>query len=776
MQARYANATLRLQPDPDQLRSWWRAMVKSGDVHEVRLPKTRRGPHRLYGVASGYFDEEDAFVTALAAIGGEDAEGVYLTLNPVNPALLARASNRLQDGKPVTTTDADITKRRHLLIDIDPDIPTGVSATDTERQIALDRRDAIYDALTEMGWPPPVAILSTGNGGGLVYRVRGENTPEAAQLIGRVLNGIKSAFHGDGVKIDTTVHNAARIAKVAGTISAKGDDLPDRPWRVATADFMVDPIPVPIGFLNAVAGWVPTLDHRGSCREGPEQTDALEDRLHAAGIGCRVVEKAWATVYTLDRCLTSQDHAGDTATAIFRFPSGALAYRCLHQRCAGMGWTDVRERLGYGESRPRLEILPPLTNVTNRTEGTSDQKRSEQIALTYDDPPVVTLHGPLGEYVAMMRPTTEAPDAFLLGGFLTVIGAVMGRRILVSYPRNLYPNLYTVLVGITGRSRKDHAADLAIDVTNLQAAGPHDLIVPSFTTSYDVSSAEGLVKFLKDYPNTIIRISELTHLMDNARRKSTTTILDKLIELWGTPPWTENLNKLSPVRAEKPYLSILAATQPSRLEERMTDAEVHSGFANRWLYIFGRGKEADPEPPHFPVDAAWALYTRIHKAIHAHPEGTVFDLTPAARVLWREWYIATMKSMDEDETEAAIRIRHHPLARKIALIYAVTDGEYDIDRVHLEAAISLLDWSWTHLVRAVKGWGAGDEVKLENRITDVLRSRGPIKKWQVQALCKRGTWPQSLFHKVVGSMIQNEAIVKDKDGCLWLREQIGGQS
>src|SRR5690606_8180550 len=131
-----------------------------------------------------------------------------------------------------------------------------------------------------------------------------------------------------------------------------------------------------------------------------------------------------------------------------------------------------------------------------------------------------------------------------------------------------------------------------------------------------------------------------------------------------------------------------------------------------------------------------------------------------------------MNAMDDDETEAAIRIRHHPMARKLALIYAVADGEYEVDEIHLRAAIDLLDWSWIHLKRAIKGWGSGDEVKLENRITDVLRARAPMKKWVLQGQCKRSSWPQSLFKRVIESMIANGVVVRDQDNNLWLRSQV----
>ena len=72
------------------------------------------------------------------------AEGVYVTLNPVNRLLLARANNKVIEAqRKASTADEDITRRRWLFIDLDAVRPSGISSTDAEHQVALDkaRRD-----------------------------------------------------------------------------------------------------------------------------------------------------------------------------------------------------------------------------------------------------------------------------------------------------------------------------------------------------------------------------------------------------------------------------------------------------------------------------------------------------------------------------------------------------------------------------------------------------------------------------------------------------------
>ncbi len=114
----------------DDLRSFLAVLSRPGDVREVRIPTSRR-------TDSGYFDDPVALAAAVRPYDGR--ENVYITLNPVAPALLARAANRIKQGSRSTTSDRDVVARRWLPIDIDPRRPSDISASEAEREAALER-------------------------------------------------------------------------------------------------------------------------------------------------------------------------------------------------------------------------------------------------------------------------------------------------------------------------------------------------------------------------------------------------------------------------------------------------------------------------------------------------------------------------------------------------------------------------------------------------------------------------------------------------------------
>ncbi len=286
-----------LRVDSEALRSFWRALVRPGEVHEARVPKTRG---RWHGTGSGYFNDEQAFLSALASVTGAEAEAVYLTLNPVNPALLARAAKRFRLNAKETTSDADIVKRTTLLIDFDPVRPSGISATDAERDAALALRDIVRAYLTdEAGWPEPLAVTMSGNGGALLYRIDLPNEGETTALVERVLKALSHLFDSVTVKVDTSNSNPARITKVIGTVAAKGDNVPERPWRRAIGTFNPEAPAASRETLMRVAVLVPEVES-SHAREndngsGARQWD-LRVLLTKAGIGWREKAKPGYTI------------------------------------------------------------------------------------------------------------------------------------------------------------------------------------------------------------------------------------------------------------------------------------------------------------------------------------------------------------------------------------------------------------------------------------------------------------------------------------------------
>jgi hypothetical protein len=209
-------------------------LYEPGDVVELRAPGSRQG------TLSGYFDDMAALAAAGAELSGT-VSAVYVTLNPVKRALLARTVNRVKPYAKITTADADILERRWLLFDFDPQRPAGISSTDAEHAAALAAARACRQWLIEQGIPSAsLALADSGNGGHVLARIDLPNTPESTTLVRRCLEATAPACNTAEVVLDPTVYNAARIVKLYGTVAAKGDTTEERPHRSTR---MLEPLP-----------------------------------------------------------------------------------------------------------------------------------------------------------------------------------------------------------------------------------------------------------------------------------------------------------------------------------------------------------------------------------------------------------------------------------------------------------------------------------------------------------------------------------------------------
>lgn len=133
----------------------YRMLFAPGEVTEIRAMGLT-GKRRIWqgwarDIVFGYFDNPDDFHAAASALEKTDAEGIYFMPNPVKPALLARAANRLKAAsrKIRTTSDKDIVCLRWLLVDLDPKRPAGISSTDVELGLAVERRNQLGAWLKE---------------------------------------------------------------------------------------------------------------------------------------------------------------------------------------------------------------------------------------------------------------------------------------------------------------------------------------------------------------------------------------------------------------------------------------------------------------------------------------------------------------------------------------------------------------------------------------------------------------------------------------------------
>ncbi|QDT57308.1 hypothetical protein Pan44_53760 [Caulifigura coniformis] len=203
-------------------------LLVDGHCLEVRaLGVPNRGRRAEWG---GYFDNAEAAAKAILQCSDNNAEGVYLTLNPLKKDVLARRVNRIEyaDRKFPFAADGDVARLAWLYIDVDPVRPSGVSATVEEKQHAVDIAKQVNKFLQDRGFPQ---ALPADSGNGIHLLVKIDLPVSDNVLVKNCLRAIAAKFDSKKVKIDTVNFNPSRITKAYGSIARKGDHTPERPHR-----------------------------------------------------------------------------------------------------------------------------------------------------------------------------------------------------------------------------------------------------------------------------------------------------------------------------------------------------------------------------------------------------------------------------------------------------------------------------------------------------------------------------------------------------------------
>lgn len=351
------------------LRQWFDVFKDNRELTEIRVmdPETKRA-------YSGYFTGIDAILGAIRPYGRCN---IYFTLNTVNEACYGREQHdRIVTRPKATTSDADITARKWVLIDIDTVKPSDTNSTEEEKDAAKLVVNEVFKFLRNEGFCEPV-VCDSANGFHLLYKTAMLNSERSTDTVRRFLQVLDLYFSTDRVKVDCSTYNASRVCKLYGTVSRKGADTEDRPQRESAILRVPGTVSVTdTAYFEKVASLLPSPEPRD--RTNRYGTDGFDIDRFLTGHGIavsRVVQSQAYTKYVLSECPFDPSHKSPDA-AVFRMASGALGFRCFHNSCSHRTFRDLRllfEPDAY--SRPQTPPHRQFTPAEKRTPQPADERK-----------------------------------------------------------------------------------------------------------------------------------------------------------------------------------------------------------------------------------------------------------------------------------------------------------------------------------------------------------------------------------------------------------------
>lgn len=401
-----------------EIRKTLNMMFYPDDVVELRSP--RRHDVEFSKTASGFFKDKERLAQALYAVNNKTQNTVYITLNPINPTWMGvdniayngsgvmrqrldkagiplaprmKSQTSWDTGKQFwvmkTAEDADIKRRRWILIDIDAGQPPETNSTDAEHEATLAMAKAVMQYLQAHDFPAP-ALADSGNGHHVLVRVDLPNDKASLNLVRRFLNAIAREFNGryGTALVDEGMFNAGRITKAYGTLVFKGPSTIERPRRwsriveVASKRFASQTLIEEIAeksMIDPGTDWIES----GPLEDGElkNQVKRLQEFLDFHGVEHHEPKLTNTDVVIPCTCPNEESHTmdgGELECVAFVRLSGELGFCCQHAHCQELrswrgakAWLEERTGKAFnwsGHGTIYLDPEPVLITVTNLTQ------------------------------------------------------------------------------------------------------------------------------------------------------------------------------------------------------------------------------------------------------------------------------------------------------------------------------------------------------------------------------------------------------------------------
>ena len=675
------------------LRLWFQA----GDVFEVRVLDAVSADYRREHIESGYFDYEHISAVPEALKRLLSFRGVYVTVNPVNPDLLARAVNRLRPaGRNPTTADTDIVRRRWLLIDCDPRRASGVSSSNAEHESALAKAREIRDGLSSLGWADPI-MTDSGNGAQLMYRI--DLPADDGELVRRVIGEIAKAS-SEQVAIDTSVHNPARIWRLPGTMNCKGDSIPERPHRMAR--ILEEP-------QDIVSVSREQMQDIVSYQSEDSQTDVPDDEwkhtMSAFDLDSWIAQycpelgspQPWkgGRKWIFPVCPFNEAHTNKSAVLI-QEPSGAVAFKCHHNSCSGNDWRALRElrEPGCYDRREEANSDVDLSGILkpNRIE-----KQEKEAPLFPNPGPVpdklLSIPGFIDDVVKLSMQSAPYPNRVLsFTGALALLAFLVGRK--VQDKRDNRSNIYLIALADSGTG-KDHPRKVNFNIAF--RAGVAGAIGDAF------ASGEGLEDALFMHPSMLFQADEFDCIFNTlkySKDNRAESINEKLLKFYGASNTIYPLRKKASAKKKdgtvheiahivNPNLVLLGTAIPQYFYESLSRRVLENGLVARCVIVEAgkRGEAGNPQPI-TPSDSLIRAATYLANLdvngnlTNEYPKPLIITETPEATAALREVQQECDRRYNfyEAQNEGAAKAlwaRAHEKVCKLAMLHGISSNVYN---------------------------------------------------------------------------------------------------
>lgn len=316
--------------------------------------------------------------------------------------------------------------------------------------------------------------------------------------------------------------------------------------------------------------------------------------------------------------------------------------------------------------------------------------------------------GLVADFLDLVVEQTEADPAAIVADLLVRVGCAINRgpHFMVSGDRHA-GNLFALVVGATADGRKGSSA--AFPRRLMECADP---VWAESCVKSGLSSGEGIIHAVRDAAPTgrtdkagaeilepgvpdkrLLAIEpEFARTMRAAARRES-TLGPILRQCWEGAHRLAALTK-QPYCATGAHVAVLAHITPTEFRSLVNETDIGGGSFNRFLFIASRRQRQLPFGGAVPEADLERLGVALGKRIDdARRFAGEYVFTPTARAAWPRVYAHLLQDERQPGILGELMARGTAQTRRLAMLFAILDGQRQVDLPHVAAALEIWRYS-----------------------------------------------------------------------------------
>ncbi|MBA7563676.1 DUF3987 domain-containing protein [Candidatus Atribacteria bacterium 1244-E10-H5-B2] len=348
---------------------------------------------------------------------------------------------------------------------------------------------------------------------------------------------------------------------------------------------------------------------------------------------------------------------------------------------------------------------------------------------------------------------SDAPAKYQELMALAIISTIVNRNVYLKWGRrNLYPNLYIVLIGKSTVMRKTEALDGALQtIYHINK----DLIFPSEFTQ------EALFNHISDNPVGIISWTEFGGFLAGASKSYKSDIKEFLTSVYDCPNFLKKKLVDREYIIEKPFINIITATTIHWFVDRITEADTLGGFLGRFVYMPCTKDDRNDwywMPQMEPVNTGNMLIANIKNILEIKGEFKISDEAKTVLIKYLKRHDDEIWELDDTKGLIGFYGRLADYVFKFAMLYEISGYKsLVISENSVMRSIKLVNQFKQSLNKLLGDYVAfTKEAKDIQRVLNLIKNEGTIRR---DRLMQNSHMTAKQLDEVISTLIQSNRII-----------------